>query len=79
MTELLRATICAVVDEEGCAAEAEQWLEERRARLSFVSEQNGCGCCVLMWDIEGPTDLVGTLPAGLSAVSAWASSSPKNN
>ena len=69
-----RASICAVVDNQGEVAEAEQWLEENAKRLSFVSEMNGCGCCLFMWDIRGPKELLATLPMHLSAAGEWDSS-----
>ncbi len=69
-----RASICAVVDNPGEVADAEQWLEENARRLSFVSEMNGCGCCVFMWDIQGPHEVLATLPMHLSSAGEWASS-----
>ena len=70
----VRASICALVDAPGEVAEAEQWLEQNAKRLSFVSEMSGCGCCVVAWDIQGPSDVLMTLPMHLSAAGEWASS-----
>lgn len=70
---LIKATICALLDNEGEAKIAETWLQENASSLTFVSEMNGCGCCVLSWDIEGPEAVVETLPKHLSASSSWAS------
>ncbi len=71
---LLRASICAFVDSDGEVELAESWLSANEGRLTFVSEMKGCGCCVFLWDIEGPPDVVDSLPEGLSAGSEWASS-----
>lgn len=71
-----RASICALVDNEGEVEEAERWLEDHRAVLTFVSEMNGCGCCFFAWDIQGPEELVSSLPKHLSSGSSWASSTP---
>lgn len=71
-----RASICALVENEGEVEEAERWLEDHRAALTFVSDMNGCGCCVFSWDIQGPEAVVNSLPARLSAGSSWASSEP---
>jgi len=71
MQEPRRATICASVDVPGEQALAETWIESNRARLDFVSEAEGCMCCVVMWDIAGPAEVIATLPENLSAGSAW--------
>jgi hypothetical protein len=69
-----RASICALVDNAGEVDEAEYWLEKNRERLSYVSEMNGCGCCVSSWDIQGPKEIIDSLPSNLSSGSSWASS-----
>lgn len=68
---LRRATIIASVDEPGEAEAAEAWLEAARDRLTHVSDQRGCGCCVVSWDIEGPDELIATLPETLRGYSNW--------
>lgn len=70
----MKATICALIDNPGELELAESWLEANRDALSFVSEQNACGCCVMGWDIEGPVEIVSTLPNQISASSEWTSS-----
>ncbi len=70
---LLRASICALADNPGEVDLAESWLNENRARLTQVSDMNGCGCCVFLWDVEGPPDVVGTIPTQLISASEWAS------
>ena len=69
-----RASICALADNPGEVEDAERWLKENASALSFVSEMNGCGCCVFAWDIQGPAEVIKTLPEHLSAGSEWASS-----
>ena len=66
-----RETILVEVDNPADVAEAEAWLDAVADRLSFVSEQTGCGCCVLSWDIEGPAELLDTLPDGFRCDSNW--------
>ncbi|WP_421990476.1 hypothetical protein [Roseococcus sp.] len=68
---LKRATIIASVDDPGEAEAAEAWLEDARDRLTHVSDQLGCGCCVVIWDIEGPAELIATLPETLRGYSDW--------
>jgi hypothetical protein len=71
-----RATLLAIVDTPGEVDAADRWLAENAAALSFVSEMQGCGCCVMIWDVQGPSEVIATLPANLSSVSEWASSAP---
>ncbi|QDT17261.1 hypothetical protein [Alienimonas californiensis] len=66
-----RATILAATDEPDEVRTAEKWLRENRSRLTYVSEQQGCGCCILMWDVEGPDEVVATLPESVTAASEW--------
>ncbi|MBS7811304.1 hypothetical protein [Roseococcus pinisoli] len=66
-----RATIIADVNEPGEAKAAEAWLAAAEGRLTHVSDQLGCGCCVLIWDIEGPDEVIATLPESLRGYSAW--------
>lgn len=66
-----RATIIAATDEPDEVRTAEKWLNEHRARLTYVSQQQGCGCCILMWDVEGPEAVVATLPESVTAASEW--------
>ena len=57
-----RVTLIVALDYPGEAEFAEEWLEANRARLSQVSGQMGCGCCVLMWELEGPEEVIATVP-----------------
>ena len=66
-----RATIIAEVDAPGEAEAAELWLEAARSRLTYVSDQMGCGCCVVMWNIEGPAEVIATLPETMRGYSDW--------
>lgn len=68
-----RASICALTDNPGEVDEAESWLEKNRDHLSYVSEMNGCGCCVFLWNVQGPKESIDTLPLHLSSGSAWSS------
>ncbi|TCH99828.1 hypothetical protein EJV46_03935 [Roseococcus sp. SYP-B2431] len=67
----MRATIIASVDAAGEAQAAEAWLEAAKDRLTHVSGQLGCGCCVVSWDVEGPAELIATLPDDLRAHGEW--------
>lgn len=72
----VRATIFATAGNEGELDAVEEWLEAHASQLSFVSEPDGCGCCYLSWDVEGPQQVVAAIPRHLRASSDWASSGP---
>ncbi|RYE72897.1 MAG: hypothetical protein EOO81_02160 [Oxalobacteraceae bacterium] len=69
----MRATICALLDHEGDLQAAEAWLAAHTPALTFVPEPDGCGCCVISWDVEGPDAVIATIPQHLLAGSSWAS------
>jgi len=68
----MRATICVDLSDEDEVAAVEVWFKRWRVELAFVSENQGCGCCVDMWDVEGPDDAVSEIPASVRAASDWA-------
>lgn len=71
--ETIRATICASVDAEGELDLAEAWLAEHAGTLTHASDGGGCGCCVILWNVEGPAAVIDTLPPQLAADSDWVS------
>ena len=38
------------------------WIEENRDKLKFVSDDEGCGCCVSIFRIEGEESILATFP-----------------
>lgn len=72
----IRVSICASADNAGEVEEAESWLERNRAALSYVSDMNGCGCCVVSWEVEGPEHVIDTLPPYLRAAAPAGSAIP---
>ncbi len=71
MAELKRATIIAAVGVEEEVAAAEAWFSRWGAQLTYCSEDYGCGCCVAMWDVEGPAEAIAELSSLISAASEW--------
>jgi hypothetical protein len=59
---MVRATICACTDSENEVALLMIWLENWRNRLVYLSENQGCGCCVHIYDVEGPQEAIDALP-----------------
>ncbi|WP_343914276.1 hypothetical protein [Aquimarina litoralis] len=39
-----------------------EWIEVNKDVLDFVSEDEGCGCCVSIFKIEGQTEVLKTFP-----------------
>ena len=68
---LIRMTLLADVNEPGEVEKAEAWLHTHKDRLTYLSEQGGCGCCVVDWDMEGPLEVIETLPNSLRCDSNW--------
>lgn len=69
--KLIRMTLLADVNEPGEVEKAEAWLSTHQDRLTYLSEQGGCGCCVVEWDMEGPREVIETLPNFLRCGSDW--------
>jgi hypothetical protein len=66
-----RATICTSSETPEDLEAFEAWLAKWKARLAFVSEDYGCGCCVHLFDIEGPREAIADLPKHIRSSSSW--------
>ncbi len=73
----MRATICVEADAAEDQALVKAWFTRWQPQLAYCSDNEGCGCCVDMWDVEGPAEAVAELPEHLLAASAWAESTPQ--
>ena len=67
----MRITIVAGTDQPGEVAAVEAWFARWREHLSVQSEDQGCGCCVHIWDVDAPADAVADLPDAVQAESDW--------
>ncbi len=38
------------------------WIDENRGKLTFVSKDSGCGCCVSIITVEGEEKIINTIP-----------------
>jgi hypothetical protein len=65
-----RATICVDVEVPEQAA-VDAWLERWRPRLPFVSDNEGCGCCVDLYRVEAHQEALDELPPAVFAASEW--------
>jgi hypothetical protein len=51
---------------EGLEVEAvEAWFARWRDQLTFESGNLGCGCCVDIWEVEGPEEAISDIPLAL--------------
>lgn len=66
-----RATLIIATDVPGEQTAADLWFETWRTKMTFISENSGCGCCVDIYDVEGPQEAIDAIPASLSAESDW--------
>jgi hypothetical protein len=57
-----RATIIVAADVLAEREAADRWLKDNQHYLTYRSEDEGCGCCVHIWNVEGPADVIRTLP-----------------
>ena len=66
-----RATVClwsASLEEK---VDFTLWLNVWKKKMTFVSADYGCGCCIHLFDLEGPKEAIDALPPQLLTVSAW--------
>jgi hypothetical protein len=68
---MARASLCIVADDPAQVQAAEDWFAAHRHELDFLSVNYGCGCCVDLYDIDGPDAIVATLPPDLRVSSEW--------
>jgi hypothetical protein len=47
------------------------WFTRWAPRLSYISQNEGCGCCVDIWKIEGPQDAFDDLPKETYVREEW--------
>ena len=45
-----------------------RWLKQWRKKLDYVSENQGCGCCVNIWVIRGDQAIIDTLPPAIRSM-----------
>ncbi|MGW3785119.1 hypothetical protein ACWD5Z_11060 [Micromonospora chokoriensis] len=68
---MIRQTMAISVDKPSEVEAAEVWLTANRDALTYAEEDGGCGCCVRVWKLEGPAEVLATIPYEVSACSDW--------
>ena len=66
-----RATVCLLADSLEEKVEFTAWLTAWKKKMTFVSHDYGCGCCIHLFDVEGPQEAIAALPKDLLTISAW--------
>jgi len=58
-----RVQIIVEVDKPNEVEAMESWFARWSSRLAHQPENQGCGCCVDIWEIEAPAEAIAELPA----------------
>ena len=66
-----RATVCLWSDSLEEKVEFTTWLNAWKKKLAYLSHDYGCGCCIHLFDVEGPPEAIEALPQEVLAYSAW--------
>ncbi len=64
---MAKAEIIVVVDQPDEVRAVAEWFARWRDRLTVVDGDNGCGCCVNIWNVEGPVEAMRELPEAVVA------------
>ena len=59
-----RATVSVTIDNEREVAAVNAWFQCWGARIQCADNQ-GCGCCVDIWDVQAPAAALAELPPAL--------------
>jgi hypothetical protein len=73
-----RATIIAEVSCPEEIVAAEEWFAKWAERITCRSVDQGCGCCVHIWYVEGTEEAVAALPPKIMGQSEWVESGKKS-
>jgi hypothetical protein len=71
VSDTIRATIIVDSGRVDDLHAADAWLSTWRSQLAHVSDNKGCGCCVHIWEIEGPRSVIERLPSAIRGSSSW--------
>ncbi len=68
---MLRSSVCISSDSEDEIVAFDDWLDVWKDKLEYISDDYGCGCCVHLYDIEGPADAIDAIPKSIKSESKW--------
>ena len=61
---MARATVSVTIDNEREVMAVNAWFQRWGPRIQCADNQ-GCGCCVDIWDVRAPAQALAELPAGM--------------
>ena len=59
-----RATVSVTIDNEREVMAMNAWFQRWGPRIQCADNQ-GCGCCVDIWDVHAPAQALAELPIGM--------------
>lgn len=59
---MARATVIVTIDNEREVVAVNAWFQRWGPRIRCADNQ-GCGCCVDIWDVEAPAEALDQLPS----------------
>ena len=69
---MMRVVKATLITEPDARPILQAWLDSSRSLLDYVSSNNGCGCCVDIYHLTGPADVIASRPAELcTGTSSW--------
>lgn len=71
VASMAHATIIVDITRPAELAMSEEWFAKWAPSLTYQSADQGCGCCVNIWDVEGTDEAVADLPSNIKADNAW--------
>ena len=69
--ETHRATVCFWSESIEEKVDFTTWLNVWKKKMTFVSADYGRGCCIHLFDLEGPKEAIEAIPERLLAASEW--------
>ncbi|MEZ5630715.1 MAG: hypothetical protein R3F09_08400 [Burkholderiaceae bacterium] len=66
---MARATVIVTIDNEREVVAVNAWFQRWGPRIRCADNQ-GCGCCVDIWDVEAPAEALAQLPSEMWSPSA---------
>jgi len=58
-----RAKIIVETDQPAEVAAVEAWFAKWELKITWRADNQGCGCCVDIWEVDASTEALAALPA----------------
>ena len=55
-----------------------EWIKKWRGKIRYLSNNEGCGCCIDLYQVDAPSEVLNELPAKVFSSSEWSNSSSKS-